>query len=271
MNLINIALLMCIIYITIAVFVLLLMNKKVSKLTCVKLEEGLMKSSWGVKFYENVDKKLNKYGVKHMFNWITPITYFLIKVFICLIFFVVFLIKVNLLAAIICPIVIYFMFDLILKLSNSLDNEEILLDLKRVYDTLRIQTKAGVFLTSSLSECYLSVTNRRLKDALLELNNKISKERDIQTTIEEFNLKFDNKYIDTFCIVVKQSLENGKTVQILNDLAVQIQDIEEALNLKLAERVKMKLEMYQFMIFIGMLGILIFGVITQINGSMLGF
>ncbi|CUQ30660.1 hypothetical protein [Clostridium baratii] len=271
MNIINIILFLCIILISISVFYLLMLNKKISKLTCMKLEENLKRSSWGVKLYENIDKNLSRYGIKYMFNWITPATYILIKLAICLLFLVVLLIKTNILIAIISSICLYFVFDFILKLSNTMDNEEILLDLKRVYDTLRIQTKAGVFLTSSLSECYLVVTNKRLKTALLDLNNKITKERNVQTTIDEFNIKFDNKYIDTFCIVVKQSLQNGKTVQILNDLSIQIQDIEEALNLKREERIKMKLELFQFLIFIGMLAILIFGVITQLNSSMIGF
>ena len=45
--------------------------------------------------------------------------------------------------------------------------------------TLKIQTKAGVFLSYSLSECYLIVKNARLKAAMLEMTNKIVIKNDV--------------------------------------------------------------------------------------------
>ena len=145
------------------------------------------------------------------------------------------------------------------------------MDLKRVYDTLRIQTKAGVFLTSSIAECYLVAENKRLKKALLELNNKIIAKNDIESAIEDFNSKFKNPYIDTFCIVIKQSLESGKTVQILEDLSAQIKDIQQAISIREAERVKYKLEGLQFLVYVGVIAIVAYGIFTELITSLMNF
>lgn len=268
MSFIKIIILISIIYISVNVFILIMLNKSISKFTFLKLEKNLKKSKKGIKLYERIDKKLNKYGISYKYKWITPITYILLKVFISILIFVLVLISINLEIAIILSIVVFLIFDFLIKASNSSDNEEIMIDLKNVYDTLRIQTKAGVYLTTALSECYLVVINKRLKDALLDLNNKITKDNDVEAILNQFQAKFDNKYIDTFCIVINQSLYSGKTVQILEDLSTQIKDIEEALNIKLLRKIKSKLSMYQVLIFIGMILLVLFVVFIQIQNSL---
>lgn len=268
MDFIKIIILISIIYISVNVFILIMMNKKVSKFTFLKLEENLKKSKKGIQLYENLDKKLNKYGISYKYKWITPINYILLKLFVSILIFVLVLISINLEIAIISSIAVFLIFDFIIKASNNSDNEEIMIDLKNVYDTLRIQTKAGVYLTKALTECYLSVSNKRLKSALLDLNNKITRDNDVETVLNQFQAKFNNRYIDTFCIVIKQSIYSGKTVQILEDLSTQIKDIEEALNIKLLRKIKSKLSMYQVLIFIGMILMVLFVVFIQIQDSL---
>ena len=47
---------------------------------------------------------------------------------------------------------------------------------------------------------------------------KIVIKNDIESAVIEFNKCFENSYIDTLCVTIKQSLESGKSVQILEDL-----------------------------------------------------
>ena len=191
--------------------------KKFTKMTNSFMEVGLKKSSKGYFSYERIEKYLNQMGVNDMFDSeVSPSSFILVKIFMALVLSLVGIKEGIFILTIGLALLGFFIPDIFINLSNNEDNDKILIDLKKVYDTLRIQTKAGVFLTSSIAECYLVAENRRLKKALLELNNKIIAKNDIETAIEEFNAKFKNSYIDTFCIVIKQSLESGKTVQILN-------------------------------------------------------
>ena len=106
---------------------------------------------------------------------------------------------------------------------------------------------------------------------MLELNNEIILKNDIETSIEDFNSKFHNAYIDTFCIVIKQSMESGKTVQILEDLSAQIKDIQQAISLKQRERTKYKLDMIQFLIYIDVVAIITYGIFKELGNSLINF
>ncbi len=54
-------------------------------------------------------------------------------------------------------------------MSNRADNDAMMSDIESMYDIIRIQARAGVFIQDSLMDCYMLCTNRRLKAALLEL------------------------------------------------------------------------------------------------------
>jgi hypothetical protein len=274
LQIINIVKLSLMIMISVITFIIIkssLDHKNVSKFSLERIDKNL-KSTNNVLFdYEKIDRYLKTIGIKEMLNKdINPTQFIIVKLIMALVFIISFF-KFNAMISVTLGILGFFIPDIVLRVSNTVDNEEMLPDIKRVYDTLRIQTKAGVFLTMSLTECYLVVKSPRLKKALLELNNYIITKNDIEGAIEEFKSKFQNTYIDTFCIVIGQSIESGRTVQILQDLSTQIKDIEEAMNIKLAERVKTKLEGLQFLIYVGVIGIIVYGIFTEILKSLTSF
>lgn len=255
--------------ISISVMLLLMANNKIKKMTLNKLDNKLKSTKQG-RYYKKIDLKLNKLGVKFMFKNITPATFLISKVAICLLVFIFVYCKYGITIASISFIATYFGIDIILKISNNQDNEELLRDLKSAYRSLKIQSKAGVYITDALSECYLVVKDKRLKVALLDLNNSIGRDYDIEESIKEFNSKFDNSYIDTFCIVILQSIKSGQISKILDNLTKQIEDIERILNKKEADKLEFKFELQLVLMFIGLIGLLLFGVSKQLSTDMLG-
>lgn len=115
----------------------------------------------------------------------------------------------------------------LLVMLNKRDNERMLPEIKLVYHALEIQTRAGVYVTDALAECYGSVTERRLKSALLELAGDIVLQADIVASLDKFQSKFDNPYIDSLCLTILQALESGQTVELLRDIGEQIKDMEQ--------------------------------------------
>ncbi|MBL4932276.1 type II secretion system F family protein [Clostridium paridis] len=271
MQLIKIATFVFMIIISVICFILvkgIFTHKWLSKIDLKKADGKFKESEKYIAFYKNIEKHLKQMGFKEIFGKdVTPTEFMLVKIVLALVFSVGVL-NQGILWSIALGIIAYFLPDVLIRIGNSVDNEEILPDLKRVYDTLRIQTKAGVFLTMSLTECYLSVKTPRLKKALLELNSYILTKSDIDEAVEDFNSKFKSPYIDTFCIVIKQSVSSGKTVEILEDLSEQISDIQDAINLKLAERVKAKLQFQQLLIYIGVIAIVVYSMFIEILSSL---
>lgn len=115
----------------------------------------------------------------------------------------------------------------LLVLMNKQDVERQLPELKLIYHALEIQIKAGVYVTDALAECYGSVQEERLKTALLEMAGDIVMKADIVNSLERFQSKFDNAYVDSLCITILQALESGQAVELLRDIGEQVKDMEE--------------------------------------------
>lgn len=232
----------------------------------------LKKSKLNYFQYDSIETFLNTKGAVYMFGSIAnPVIYMLIKTLAFLLLFMTGVSVGGFILAFLLGITGFFLPDILLTVSNSADNDAMLGDIKCIYDTLRIQTKAGVFLSASLSECYLAVRNRRLKSALLELTNDISTRRDIDDALERFNEKFDCGQIDIFCIVIRQSMESGRSVKVLEDLSLQMNDLQHAINMKEKEALDRKVQVIELLIFIGLLAVTVYSLGVEVMSSILVF
>ena len=222
--------------------------------------------------FHSIQKFLKTRGAVYMFGEMaTPVTFLLVKMLAFLLLFMVGISFDSIPAGLILGVLGFFMPDILLNVSNSMDNDTMLSDIKCIYDTLRIQTKAGVFLSASLCECYLAVKNRRLKSALLELTNDISTRREIDDALERFNEKFDFGQIDIFCIVIRQSMESGRSVKVLEDLSLQMNDLQRAINMKEKEALDLKVQVIELMLFIGLLAVTVYSLGVEVISSALIF
>ena len=232
----------------------------------------LKKSKLNYLKYDSIQKFLSTKGATYMFGEAAnPVNYMLIKILVLLLLFMVGMSLEGIIVGALLGLTGFFLPDILLTVSNSSDNDAMLEDIKCVYDTLRIQTKAGVFLTASLSECYLAVRNRRLKSALLELTNDISTRREIDDALERFNEKFDCGQIDIFCIVIRQSMESGRSVKVLEDLSLQMNDLQRAINMKEKEALDRKVHIIELLIFMGLLAVTVYSLGVEVISSVLVF
>lgn len=232
----------------------------------------LKKSKLNYFNFHSIQKFLKTRGAVYMFGEMaTPVTFLLVKLLAFLLLFMVGISFDSIPAGLILGVIGFFMPDILLHVSNSMDNDTMLSDIKCIYDTLRIQTKAGVFLSASLCECYLAVKNRRLKSALLELTNDISTRREIDDALERFNEKFDFGQIDIFCIVIRQSMESGRSVKVLEDLSLQMNDLQRAINMKEKEALDRKVQVSELMLFIGLLAVTVYSLGVEVISSALIF
>ena len=222
--------------------------------------------------FNRIKLYLSKNGIDYVSkSRVDPFSYIGIKMVISLLGFIVGVGLSGTLAGIGCLVVAFILPDLIVKKSNDKDNEAMMDDIRTMYDTLKIQTKAGVFLDYALSECYLGVKNKRLKVALLELNSKIITRNDIGAAIDQFNLQFSNKYLDTFCVIIKQSLQSGQSVQVLEDMSNQMVDINRAKALKEKQSLDRNLQIYQLLLMIGIIVTCVFVLLSEVDMSLMNF
>lgn len=202
------------------------------------------------KWYEERKVYLSRIGAAYLAGrTVLPEEYLLIQVSSALIACFlegVFLGKVGVLGA----AAGFFLPGIFLTMKNSRDNKRILRDVKGIYDTIQIKTQGGMFLTSAITECYKNTRNQRLKKALYEMSGQIIAKNDITETIDAFNMKFKNPYIDNLCIILKQSLDSGKTVEIMESIQDQLADMQNAVNLQIRNRLNAKVLFVQMLLYL---------------------
>lgn len=212
---------------------------------------------------EKLDKYLRGHGVYFMFQGISPEKFIAAMAVSALIFAVIGM-KINVFMAPVMLAAGFFVPVVLVNISNRADNDAMMSDIESMYDIIRIQARAGVFIQDSLMDCYMLCSNRRLKSALIELCNKTSTQCTVKEAVDEFNSKFTNMHIDILCIILNQAQTSGKTVQILSDMSEQIRQVRHTHSMKEKGKLERKIEVLELMIFIGVLAVGIYSMGTEI-------
>ena len=160
-------------------------------------------------------------------------------------------------------VILYFMPPGLLLYLNYQDNQRLLPELKLVYHAMEIQIRAGVYVMDALAECYGNVQEKRLRTALLELAGDIVMRADIYEAINSFQAKFDNRYVDSLCIIVLQALESGQAVELLGDLGEQIKDMEEVVLNRKKGKLDRSITFYQLAVLASVLVIALYACVTH--------
>lgn len=168
-------------------------------------------------------------------------------------------------------IFLYFVPAWLLIYLNGRDNEKLLPELKLVFHALEIQIRAGVYVVDALAEMYGSVQEKRLRKALLELAGDIVINADAYVALDRFQQKFDNRYVDSLCIIILQALESGQAVELLSDIGEQVKDMEETVMKRRKGALDRSITFYQLGILTVVLAIALYACVTYMFGAAAGF
>lgn len=149
----------------------------------------------------------------------------------------------------------------ILYLSNERDNEAILKEMKWLYETITVQLQAGLHIHQALTESEGMIKNKRLKAALHRLVTRLLDGKNMTASLTEFENSFDNRYISSFCLILRQMQDSGYAVKLLEDIRLQIEEMEKMQLRKKKEALEMQLQVFQMLLFIGVLVLIIYGCI----------
>lgn len=174
-------------------------------------------------------------------------------------------------AGLIGGVMAFFLPSVMLIYLNSQDNRRLLPELKLVYHGMELQIRAGVYVTDALAECYGSVREERLRKALLDLAGDIVMRADIYDALNSFQGKFENRYVDSLCIIILQALESGQAAELLGDIGEQLKDMEEIALQQRKASLDRWVTFYQLGIFAAVMGIALYACLTCMLGAGLDF
>lgn len=221
--------------------------------------------------YERLEKYLCGNGATyHYGKWVNPVSYS----GLCLVS-ALFLLVIGLSWGIVVGLfgagVGFFLPGILLEYMNKKDNEKMLTELNLIYSALSIQIRAGVYVTDALAECYGSVSQIRLREALQNLSGDIVMKADLDSALERFQGQFNNRYIDSLCITILQATESGQAVELLGDIAEQIKDMELILQQKKKEKLNRSVTFYQLGIFALILVLVLYACVVHLFSAELFF
>lgn len=221
--------------------------------------------------YERLEKYLCGNGATyHYGKWINPVSYS----GLCLVsalFLLVIGLSWGIVAGLFGAGVGFFLPGILLEYMNKKDNEKMLTELNLIYSALSIQIRAGVYVTDALAECYGSVSQIRLREALQNLSGDIVMKADLDSALERFQGQFNNRYIDSLCITILQATESGQAVELLGDIAEQIKDMELILQQKKKEKLNRSVTFYQLGIFALILVLVLYACVVHLFSAELFF
>lgn len=232
-----------------------------------RINELLKKDEFGYFSYEKINSKLLKRGNPYNLN---PAEYAVSKVLLSIIFFGIFAVGNAYLQGILSAALGFFIIDLLIYKTDKKEMRKIKFELADVYDAISIQTSAGVFIGTALANSYLIVKNKRLKRALTELAAEINITKDINKSLDNFSSKFSSIEIDSFSMIIKQSLVTGKSKQALDDMSNSLKDINLISVENETEKVNTVKTVFQLLMYIGILAIVIFGIRLELSKTWTG-
>lgn len=199
--------------------------------------------------YRKLQIYLSKKGVNFMMKrTVDPIEFIGIKLLCGVFTGVVAYLFGGIFAFIIVGVAAYYLPDLIIYMNNRYDNKAMLLDVKEIYEILKLKTESGLFLTDSLFQCFKVAQNGRLKAGLLELTSEIKAKNNISDALKKFELKFDNKYITSFAGVIRQGLETGDSLSSIENISKQLVAVQKATDVETDAKTSANVQITQILI-----------------------
>lgn len=239
--------------------------------TLYKINNRLKENKNRIFDYQKLMDFLIKNGASyHIGKTIEPIRYIAIQIVFSAMGILIG-IKYHPLVSFVLAIVAFQLPKLYIIYANKQDNEKILSEIKLIFNSLSIQISAGIYVTDALTECYGIIKDKRLKHSLKDLSGEIIMKSNVNDSLTKFQNRFDNRYIDSLCLIIIQSLESGQAIDLLKDIGEQIKDMEA----NLLQKRKGKLDRNTTFCLLGImtviLSVVIYACISQVMQASLTF
>lgn len=215
---------------------------------------------------EKINRFLKSHGAEHMVGFVVHPYLFLFFMAVCG-GFVVFAARVFGIVTMggmtLCFLAGVFLPIGMLLISNESDNDGMLKDLRNIFELLKIQIHAGVYIIDALENCCAMIRSKRLKNSIKRLLNEIYLSKNISEALEDFNASFRNEHVDTLVIILKQAMESGYSVNNLDSAFEQILDVEKAIHIRMENSMERNVQVLQVLFMAGMIAMAVYCSIVE--------
>ena len=231
------------------------------------LEEAFREEPHGM--YYKLQKWLKAIGAEHAVKGFgDPFRFVLINLFLMLGVMLLFALLGSLFAGVFVAVALLITEILILITIDARSNKEMLDDISFLYDATAIQLESNIYIAKAIANCLTYIRNKRLHQALTQLCGNLALGGDVRAATKDFNEKFHNEYLSTFCnAIVQITAQTGEEGRLIEDMAKQLNVLKETTFVVRKKSTETKLELCIIGIFIMFTVLIFFLCIASMTGT----
>ena len=165
----------------------------------------------------------------------------------------------------------WFFLDLYLSLENKQSNEAMMPDICEMSRSVLYGKRGGQYIIDAIKDACIVVENKRLKMVMIKLRSNLDAGRNLEESLNEFEMSFTTPEIASFCTVIKSLQTTGHVEEALKTLENNIERGQAGVNKRKCIVLENKTMVYVLLIAFDLLIMILYCIIMKLLDMQIAF
>ena len=166
---------------------------------------------------------------------------------------------------------VWFFLDLYLSLENKQSNEAMMPDICEMSRSVLYGKRGGQYIIDAIKDACIVVENKRLKMGMIKLRSNLDAGRNLEESLNEFEMSFTTPEIASFCTVIKSLQTTGHVEEALKTLENNIERGQAGVNKRKCIVLENKTMVYVLLIAFDLLIMILYCIIMKLLDMQIAF
>lgn len=165
----------------------------------------------------------------------------------------------------------WFFLDLYLSMENKQSNEAMMPDICEMSRSVLYGKRGGQYIIDAIKDACIVVENKRLKMGMIKLRSNLDAGRNLEESLNEFEMSFTTPEIASFCTVIKSLQTTGHVEEALKTLENNIARGQAGVNKRKCIVLENKTMVYVLLIAFDLLIMILYCIIMKLLDMQIAF
>lgn len=165
----------------------------------------------------------------------------------------------------------WFFLDMYLSMENKQSNEAMMPDICEMSRSVLYGKRGGQYIIDAIKDACIVVENKRLKMGMIKLRSNLDAGRNLEESLNEFEMSFTTPEIASFCTVIKSLQTTGHVEEALKTLENNIERGQAGVNKRKCIVLENKTMVYVLLIAFDLLIMILYCIIMKLLDMQIAF
>ena len=165
----------------------------------------------------------------------------------------------------------WFFLDLYLSMENKQSNEAMMPDICEMSRSVLYGKRGGQYIIDAIKDACIVVENKRLKMGMIKLRSNLDAGRNLEESLNEFEMSFTTPEIASFCTVIKSLQTTGHVEEALKTLENNLERGQAGVNKRKCIVLENKTMVYVLLIAFDLLIMILYCIIMKLLDMQIAF